>query len=60
MSGSSSTGDFLKEVIGVLQMLLWIIAMLNLNYEPYRFKSASGLSINMSLINLVGATFLLA
>jgi hypothetical protein len=37
-----------------------ILVMGLMNYEPFKFNSASGLSINMSIINFTGSTFLLA
>lgn len=52
--------NLLTESLGALQCLLMILAMGLMNYEPFKFNSASGLSVNMSIINFTGATFLLA
>lgn len=51
--------DFINEILGTTDSLLWITGLIFMIYEPIKVKTAQGFSINMLLMNLVAYSLLL-
>ena len=55
---STDHNNFLQQVMSIIEMVLWIGAFAFFCIEPFKARTAQGISVNFLLINLVGWSLL--